>query len=409
MEKNKNIFIFLLVFFLLPTNLSTQHNKKKANTQSKTPIKSEQIQTKLLRISELIEKQEPLTASLWIKDLYPEVIIDKKREYYKLLSERLLSGDLLQMPFLWDNLEDKAGCTLLITVNNSSLKPLLITYLADQNQLFQKYFKKTEKFLEKIKFRDKYGAIPDLISPLYIVNLINKTEVKSFSIVISGINDEKKLKYFTLFLHNIFKNYYNSRIKKIAKIIFNTRDMNEFSLQSGVFFHTMNRTASYFGEVLTASKDDSQAIVTIETSLDKYFPVIEEIRSNTAAVYTSTIFQDNKILTKRQEKSVYLYYLTFLINKMRVNPLSPTKLPYLIQFNRIITKNGVKLNLNNSKIELDMEVLRKIISGLHGSMKTIEKAADPEQFSVFIDSYSELPGWLKKITADLENLNSEEI
>lgn len=167
---------------------------------------------------------------------------------------------------------------------------------------------------------------------------------------------------------------------------------------------------------------------TIPELLGNLFPVVEAIKSGAAAIYSTPVLINNGLLPDDKAKTVYLTYLVTLIDRLRNTPREMTAaqqtgkknwedllgdpgnenyLADLVQFNYLLAKDSILLNIGNRTLDIDRAKFEAAIGELTGEVVRIMTYPNYDSTRWFIDKNSALPPQLSEILKSVESIPSQ--
>ncbi|MDQ1349947.1 MAG: hypothetical protein QG657_248, partial [Acidobacteriota bacterium] len=157
---------------------------------------------------------------------------------------------------------------------------------------------------------------------------------------------------------------------------------------------------------------------TIPELLGDLFPVVEAIKSQAVALYNTPVLINNGLLPDDKAKTVYLIYLVTLIDRLRNTPAELTGpqqpgrknwedllgdpnnenyLADLIQFNYLLGKESILLNIGNRTLDIDRVKFEAAVGELAGEVVRIMTYPNYDSARWFIEKNSALSPQLSEI------------
>lgn len=254
----------------------------------------------------------------------------------------------------------------------------------------------------------------------------------------------------------VFKNlaeaYFEGVLKPISACILTGEQV--WSLDPDVYISTliMRRIAHHLGPVFViAPKGQESAggaggaggtkpqkqlqkgkidveLKTIPEILGNLFPVVEAVKSQAAAIYSTPVLINNGLLPDDKAMTVYLTYLVTLIDRLRTppretaSPQQPGKknweellgdpnnesyLADLIQFNYLLGKESILLNIGNRTLDIDRVKFETAVGELTGEVVRMMTYPNYDSARLFIEKNSALPPQLGEILKSVSGIPSQ--
>lgn len=167
---------------------------------------------------------------------------------------------------------------------------------------------------------------------------------------------------------------------------------------------------------------------TIPEILGNLFPVVEAVKSQAVAVYSTPVLINNGLLPDDKAKTVYLTYLVTLIDRLRNTPREmiatqqtgkknweellgdPNNENYLadlIQFNYLLGKESILLNIGNRTLDIDRAKFETAIGELTGEVVRLMTYPNYDSARWFIEKNSAVPPQLSEILKSVEGIPSQ--
>ncbi len=240
----------------------------------------------------------------------------------------------------------------------------------------------------------------------------------------------------------VFKNlaeaYFEGILKPISACVLTGEQI--WNLDSDVYISNliMRRIAHHLGPVFviapkgedsggaSGTKQQKQVqkgkiemeLKTIPEILGNLFSVVETVKSQAGALYSTPVLINNGLLPDDKAMTVYLTYLVSLIDRLRNTPpeivdsLQPGKknweellgdpskenyLADLIQFNYLLGKESILLNIGNRTLDIDRAKFETAVGELTGEVIRIMSYPNYDSARWFIEKNSTLPPQLGEI------------
>lgn len=166
---------------------------------------------------------------------------------------------------------------------------------------------------------------------------------------------------------------------------------------------------------------------TIPELLGNLFPVVEAIKSQSIALYNTPVLINNGLLPGDKAMTVYYTYLVTLIDRLRNTPKEMTApqqsgkkdweellgdpnfenyLADLVQFNYLLGKESILLNIGNRTLDIDRVKFEAAVGELAGEVVRMMTYPNYDSTRYFIEKNSALPPQLSEILKSVAGIPS---
>lgn len=305
-----------------------------------------------------------------------------QKEYLDALSADIKTHDFSSSQAKWLN---QTGHKIDIIIHPRSkkksreLKIFILLEHTEHTKKIEKYITAADKMLEKTPIRE--GLVPidaALIAPIIVADVVYSFRPDQFMLAFPAVFEKDRNTNFKIvFFRNVLESYFNKFVKPLSEKALTKKWAELVDFDSYLSNIIMHRVAHYIGPIFVDQKSDK--VVLVKDKLKDLFFDIEEIRAEAAAIYSTQVLIDEKLISEEQEKKIYSTYITSLLSTYITDPDSKTALPTLIQINHQLKSEGIIFDLNAKKLKIDKEQLAQSVRRLMLMTAQVEGSGNYEE------------------------------
>lgn len=419
MNRKKNslfvVFIFFLIVALHPQAAEEKKEEEKKDTQAevafvydKTALdeKSQQQLNVFMQIKPLIEKINRQQGadrggkvfrrkiSRLLRKAAGIAADQQQKEYLIALSGDIRTGNFEASSSKWlDRTDYKVDIIITPRPGKTSrgLDIYILSNQAEYTKTAEKYISILDKMLDNIAIRDDLAPLDiTVISPFIVSEAVFSSCPERYILVFPELPvKEKANKFKVVILCNILESYFNAFIKPLATRVFTKKLAECVDFKSYLSNIILHRLSYYLGPIFVTQQGDG--VVSIKDRLKKMFRYIEDTRAEAAAIGSTRVLIDEKLVSEDQGKNIYSTYVVSLVRRILVDPRGKSAIPALLQFNQLFKSGGITFDLNAKKIGIDKKQLEKGVRTLMLTAAQYERAGDYEDIEKLITGGASTP------------------
>ncbi|MCK4836377.1 MAG: hypothetical protein KAT17_07060 [Candidatus Aminicenantes bacterium] len=363
---------------------------EKLNTAGKPPEEDSQIRKD---ISELLKKAVAFESD------------EKIKKYFSSLSQDILKNDFKSSYSDWSVLENRTG-NLIIQYHEDQKK--MDYFVIKKHDAWTRKVTKYLSLIEKMKSNSTMKFVRSvtpvtLVRPFVIADLLATSGINRFALLHppESIGRETSPAKVIIF-RNLARHFFNQILEPVAARAFGGRVLKFVRFESYLSNLIMHKIAHFLGPFLVGTK--SEDVILVNTKLGDLFYCIDEIKADTVALCNTEVLIKEKLISQKHEKRVYATYVAQLLEKVRMEPESGSRQPYLIQIHFLLKNEGIIFNVDTNNLFIDFDKLKENLKKLMTMVLKIQQNGNYMGAQQLIKEFAEVPEALKRIIKKMENL-----
>jgi hypothetical protein len=419
------LVIIISFFFLLAqadNKKSNQDHPEPAQTNEDSDISDEpskRLMGLLFRICELVDKinsaglsvDEASQARSDISELLNKAVSyesdDKVKHYFSSLSQDMAENDFHLSNASWRALENRTG-NLIIQYHEDQKK--IDCFILKKHHAWtekaSKYLALVEKMKSNSTMKFNRSSIPvTIVYPFVIADLVGASGINRLSFLHPpDVAGQKTGPSRIIILRNLARLFFDRILKPVASRSLGGGVVKYVRFESYLSNLIMHKIAHFLGPYVVVTK--SEEVTLVNSKLGDLFNCIDEIKADTVAMCNTEVLIKAKLISRKHEKRIFTTYIAQLLEKLRFEPESQSRLPYLIQVNFLLKNDGIVYNVDSHNIIIDFDKLKENLKKLMSMVVKIQQDGNHVGAKQLIKEFTVISEALKRINDKMTDLSS---
>ncbi len=303
----------------------------------------------------------------------------QQKDYLNALADDISKNRFVSSPAQWLKQTNPKVDIILKQETGKNRPKLEVFILINHPELTrqaQKYIAVLDKMLDNLP---KQVQSPSLdaakVAPVLAADVAFSSQADKFLLVFPDAMKQSAGQDFKIiFFKNLLEAYSTQILKPLAEKVLAGKKAESIDAYAPFSNLLMHRLSHYLGPVFVAKQTDTPILV--QRELKDLFASVEEIRADAAALYNISVLVNEKLFTEEQSRSLYLTYTIFLLAKLRASPVTAASSPDLILFNYFIKNGAFTFDINEKKLNIEVEKFKKAVKKLVVKVTQLESLGD---------------------------------
>jgi len=328
------------------------------------------------------------------------------KKYLLALAEDLSKKDFSESGALWMEVKDQPlDFFVKLRKKQRRMDSYLVYHDAEATLALQPLRTAADRMLDELNVKREYiDNLGRLIAPIEVTRLLYGPEVRRFVVMApSEPVTQKRPGFKLLVLRNVADAYFEKVLKPIASEMLVGAWAGAADKDSFFHYLVLQKIGHYVGPVLVSDKSENQ-IQKVADMLGKLLGPLEIVKSHVLAARFISYLVKEKIVEKDREKGMQALYIVYLVDKLRHGPTDKAMLPYLAQFNILLSKGAIGFDIQKKRFYIDIPTFKKSVEELSFDVLGLIQKGNSKAVMKFFDKYQEVPTELEDVLKRLSGL-----